>query len=97
MNRIDECKQVEEDQTQGKGKTKVFPPERRNPRPERYNHSRPRREFANQSSRANAQVVNSIFKEPVYQILEKIKNEPYFKWPNKMEGDPSKLNQSLYC
>ena len=54
-------------------------------------------EFANQSSRANAQVVNSVFKEPVYQILEKIKNEPYFKWPNKMEGDPSKRNQNLYC
>ena len=37
-----------------------------------------------------------MFKELVYQILEKIKNEPYFKWPNKMGGDPSKRNQSLY-
>ena len=96
MNRIDECKQVEEDQTQGKGKTKVFAPERRDPWPERYNHSQPRREFANQSLRASTQVVNSILKEPVYYILEKIKNEHYFKWPNKMEGNPSKHNQSLY-
>ena len=38
-----------------------------------------------------------MFKEPVYQILEKIKNESYFKWPYKMGGDPSKRNQSLYC
>ena len=29
-------------------------------------------------------MVNLLFKEPVYQILEKVKNEPYFKWPNKM-------------
>ena len=47
--------------------------------------------------RANAQVVSLVFKEPVYQILKKIKNEPYFKWPNKMGGDLSKSNQSLYC
>ena len=42
-------------------------------------------------------MVSSVFKEPVYRILEKIKNEPYFKWPNKMGGDPTKWNQSLYC
>ena len=31
MNRIDEHKRVEEDQVQGKGKAKVFTPERRDP------------------------------------------------------------------
>ena len=97
MDHINKHKWVEEDQTQGKGKAKIFPLERRDPQPEGYNHSRPRREFVNQSSRGNAQVVSSVFKEPVYQILKKIKNEPYFKWPNKMGGDPSKHNQSLYC
>ena len=44
-----------------------------------------------------AQLVNSLFKEHVYQILEKIKNKPYFKWPNKMGGDSFKRNQSLFC
>ena len=38
-----------------------------------------------------------MFRKPVHQILEKIKNEPYFKWPNKMGGDPMKQNQSLHC
>ena len=38
-----------------------------------------------------------MFKEPVHQILRKIKNEPYFKWTNKMGGDPMKRNQNLYC
>ena len=37
-----------------------------------------------------------MFQEPVYQVLEKIKNEPFFKWPNKMTGDPMKRNQNLY-
>ena len=43
-----------------------------------------------------AQLVNSLIKEPIYHILEKIKNEPYFKWPNKMGGDLSRRNQSIY-
>ena len=38
-----------------------------------------------------------VFKEPVHKILERIKNEPYFRWPSKMGGDSSKRNQNLYC
>ena len=45
---------------------------------------------------AGVQLVNSLFKEPVYQILEKIKSEPLFKWPNRMGGDVSKRNLNLY-
>ena len=37
------------------------------------------------------------FKELVYMILEHIKNEPYFWWPGKIGGDPTRRNQSLYC
>ena len=33
----------------------------------------------------------------MHQVLEKIKNESFFKWPNKMAGDPMKRNQNLYC
>ena len=32
----------------------------------------------------------------MHQVLEKIKNEPYFKWPNKMSGDPLRHSQSLH-
>ena len=28
--------------------------------------------------------------------MEKIKNEPFFKWPNNMAEDPTKCNQNLY-
>lgn len=37
------------------------------------------------------------FKEPVHKIVDKIKHEPYFRWPNRMAGDPSRRNQNLYC
>ena len=66
----------------GKGKAKMFPKKRvpRRGGGERgYQGNRPRREFSNQTSSAGAQLVNSSFKHPMYQILEKIKNEPYFK------------------
>ena len=41
--------------------------------------------------------MNTTFKEPVHRIIDRIKNEPYFIWPNKMGGDPSRRNQNLYC
>ncbi|XP_050259688.1 uncharacterized protein LOC126704706 [Quercus robur] len=75
---IGEHKRVKDDQTQGKGKVKAFP-EKGNPWARGYNNNRPRRDFPNQSLGTGAQVVNSVFKEPVYQILKKIKNDPYFK------------------
>ena len=45
----------------------------------------------------NTQKVNTVFRELVHQVLEKIKNEPFLKWSNKMAGDSMKRNQSLYC
>ena len=97
MDRVDKYKRVEEDQQQGKGKGMVIPQERRDFRLNCYNNSRPRRDFTGQSESATSQVVNTVFKDPIHQVLEKIKNEPYFKWPNKMSGDPLRCNQSLYC
>ena len=38
-----------------------------------------------------------VFREPVHQVLEKIKNELFFKWPNKMARNPMRRNQNLYC
>ena len=49
MDRIDEYKQVEEDQQQGKGKAKVVLQDRRDLRSDRYNKNRPRRDFAGHS------------------------------------------------
>ena len=37
-----------------------------------------------------------MFRELVHQVLEKIKNKPYFKWPNNISGNPLRCNQSLH-
>ena len=92
IDRIDEYKQLEEDQQQGKGKAKVIPQDRRDFRSNRYNNNRPRRDFAGQFGSTATQVVSTVFQEPVHQVLEKIKNEPYFRWANKIGGDPIKRN-----
>ncbi|XP_065638839.1 uncharacterized protein LOC136071449 [Quercus suber] len=79
MDMIDKYKRVEEDQQQGKEKDKVISQERRDFRSNRYNNNIQHRDCSGQSGSANLQVVNAIFKEPVHQVLEKIKNEPFFK------------------
>ena len=97
MDRIDKYKRVEEDQLQGKGKEKVIPQEMRDFRSDRYTNNRPRRDFARQLETTNAQNVRAVFQEPVHLVLEKIKNEPYFRWPNKMAGESTMRNQNFYC
>ncbi|XP_050240999.1 uncharacterized protein LOC126689876 [Quercus robur] len=98
MDRIDKYKRVKEDQQMGKGKAKVVPQERRDFRSKRFNNSnRPRRDYIEQSGSTGAQVVHAVFQEPLHKILEKVKYEPFFQWPNKMADDPSKRNQNLYC
>ena len=79
MDLIDKYKRVEEDQMQGRGKEKVIPQERRDFRSDQYTNNRPRRDFAGQSKTTNARNVGAVFRELVHQVLEKIKDEPYFK------------------
>ena len=98
MDRIDKYKRVEEDQQAGKGKAKFVPQERRDFRSDRFSSSnKPRRDYVEQSGSTGAQIVHAVFREPLHVIMEKIKHEPFFQWPNRMAGDPSKRNQNLYC
>ena len=96
-DRIDKYRMVKEDQLQGKGKTKVILQERKDFRSDRYNNNRPQKDFVGQPGSANTQVVNAVFRELVQQVQEKIKNESFFKWPNKMARDLMRRNQNLYC
>ena len=97
MDRVDKYKRIEDDQQQGKGKAKFVLQEMREFRSDRYNNNRPRRDYTEQQVSNNNQVVGAVFREPVHQVLEKVKNEPFFKWPNKMMGNPEKRNRNLYC
>ena len=92
MRRIEEYKWLEDDRLQSKGKASlvnqsllgIFP-------------LRPRRDLRVQESEGQLGEVNVAFKEPVHKIVDRIKNEPFFRWPNKMGGDPSRRNQNMYC
>ena len=97
MDRVDKYKRIEDDQQQGKGKAKVIPQEMRNFRSDRYSNNWQKRDYVEQSRSNSTQVVGAVFREPVHQVLEEIKNEPFFKWPNKMVGNPEKRNRNLYC
>nr|XP_023876480.1 uncharacterized protein LOC111988904 [Quercus suber] len=97
MDRIDKYKRVEEDMLQGKGKDKVIPQEMRDFRSDRYNNTRLMRDFGGEFGATNAQTVNVVFREPLHRVLERIKDEPYFRWPNKMAGEPERRNQNRYC
>nr|XP_023870399.1 uncharacterized protein LOC111983001 [Quercus suber] len=74
MDRIEKYKRVEEDQQQEKGKDKATTQDRKDFRSDRYNNNKPRRDFAGHSGSANAQTVNTVFKEPVHQVLDKEKS-----------------------
>ena len=79
MDRVDKYKRIEDDQQQGKGKSKVIPQEMRDFRSNQYNNNRSRRDYIGQSGSTNTQVINTIFRESIRQVLEKINNEPFFK------------------
>ena len=61
MDHIDEYKQVEEDQQQGKGKAKAVPQDRRDFRLDRYNNNQPQRDFTGYSGSTTTQVVSTVF------------------------------------
>ena len=79
IDRVNKYKRIENDQQQEKGKAKVVLQERRDFRSNRYNNNQPRRDYVEQLGSNNNQVVGAIFREPVHQVLEKVKNESFFK------------------
>ncbi|XP_028085048.1 uncharacterized protein LOC114286151 [Camellia sinensis] len=58
----------------------------------------PRGVVVNEADKSKShEAVVTVFKEPIYRIMEKIKREPFFTWPPKMLGDPVWRNQKLRC
>lgn len=91
MRRIEEYKRLEDDQQQSKGKAPI------SSQPSQGGfQSRPWRDLRIQEPSSQAGEVNVAFKEPVHKIVDRVKNEPYFLWPYKIGGDPSRRNQNLY-
>ena len=77
MRRIEEYKRLADDRLQSKGKASII------------NHprhiglqSRPQKDLRIQELASQMGEVNVAFKEPMHRIMDRIKNEPYFWWPN---------------
>ena len=92
MRRIEEYKRLEDDRLQSKGKAPLV-----SRLWQGGFQSRPRKDLRIQEPEVQLGEVNVTFKELVHKIIDRIKNESYFQWPNKMGGDPSQRNQNLYC
>ena len=92
MRRIEEYKRLEDDRQQNKGKALITS------QPWQGGFQlRPRKDLRIQELSTQVGEVNVTFKERVHRIVDRIKNEPYFRWPNKIEGDQSRRNQIMYC
>ena len=81
MRRIVEYKRLEDDRLQNKGKAPLLGRSRQG-----IILARPKKDFRMQEPEAQIEGVNVAFKEPVHKILDRIKNESFFRWPNKMGG-----------
>ena len=91
MRRIEEYKRLEDDRLQSKGKALLLSHSQQGIFP-----TTPRKDFRMQEPEAQIGRVNVAFEEPVQKILDRIKNESFFRWPNKMGGNLSQRNQNLY-
>lgn len=74
----------------------MVPQDRRDFKSDRYHNNRSRRDFTGHFGSTTTQVVSTVFREPVHQILEKIKNEPYFQWSNKMGRRPHEVQLKVF-
>ena len=92
IRRIEEYKHVGEDRLQSKGKAPLVNRRRQGVFP-----LRPRKDLRMQEPEVQMGEVNVAFKELMHKIVDRIKNEPYFRWPNKIGGDLSRRNQNLHC
>ena len=86
MEWVEEYKRLEDDQLQDMAKAKVQKEVKIDQAPQ------PRRDFFPQAQKQRTEMVSSLYKEPIYRIVEKIKNKPYFRWPTKMSGDVTRRN-----
>ncbi|XP_028126299.1 uncharacterized protein LOC114323038 [Camellia sinensis] len=66
---------------------------------QRKNYGQKNRSTAkNEEERAKSyEGITTVFKEPIYRLVEKLKGEAFFVWLAKMPGDRARRNQKLRC
>ena len=73
MGQVDKYKRIKDDQQQGKGKAKIIPQEMRDFKSDQYNNNRSRMDYAGQSGSTNTQMVSAVFRDPIRQVLMKLR------------------------
>ena len=76
MEWVEKYKRLEDDQLQDKAKAKKPVVKKKEIKVDQV--PRPRRGFFSLAQKMRPEIVSSLYKEPIYWIVEKIKNEPYF-------------------
>ncbi|GFY85297.1 hypothetical protein Acr_04g0000350 [Actinidia rufa] len=56
-----------------------------------------RKDGSNPYETRTKQGINVVFKEPIYKLLARIRDKPYFKKSEPMGGDPKRRNQRWRC
>ena len=87
---VEEYERLEDNQLQDKAKAKAPIIKKKEVKVDQVPRSR--RDFFSQAQKMRLKMVSSLYKKPVYRIVKKIKNESYFRWPNKMSGDVTRRN-----
>ena len=98
MHRIDQFIRVEEDGGGTMSVQTVAQPKVIIPRPS----ARPSNAAKNLSSPSDFlapffRTFQTVFKELIYKLMEKIKRKPFFVWPKKLLGNPALRDEKLYC
>ena len=90
MDRVDKYKRIEDNQQQRKRKAKVIPQERRDFRLDRYRTTGQEGIMQINQGQTTLRLSMQSSESRCIKYWKKLKNEPFFKRPNKMMGNPKK-------
>ena len=98
MHRIDQFIRVEEDDGGTPPAQTVVQPKVTTPKPStRSNNSAKGQPTPSNFVAPTFRSFETVLKEPIYKLLEKIKREPFFIWPPKLLGNAALRDEKLYC
>jgi hypothetical protein len=98
MDRIEQFIRVEEDGGNTSSVQTVAPPKAASSKPlARFSISAKASLSPSNFMAPLFRAFQTVFKEPIYKVMNNIKGKPYFVWPPKLLGNPASKDQKLQC
>uniref|UniRef100_A0A2N9FKJ9 Integrase catalytic domain-containing protein n=1 Tax=Fagus sylvatica TaxID=28930 RepID=A0A2N9FKJ9_FAGSY len=98
MDRIEQFIRVEEDGGNTSSVQMVAPPKAASSKPlARFSISAKASLSPSNFMAPLFRAFQTVFKEPIYKVMNNIKGKPYFVWPPKLLGNPASKDQKLQC